>query len=388
MNQFEFELSIVIVSYNAPAFLKLTLDSVKSAIQNNSIEVLLVDNSNNQELIKLVQSDYPFVKIIQNTKNLGFAKANNLALKNANGQLALLLNPDTLVAEDTFSKIITFHTRHPETNGLGVKMLDGNGEFLKESKRGFPKLTTSLYKIFGLYKWRPQSQRLAKYYEGHLPIDEQHQVDILSGAFLAMPRDNKGNFTLLDESFFMYGEDIDLSCRLQKKNQKNTYLPQCPIIHFKGQSTKHSLSIVWHFYHSMWLFYKLHIKQNKSIVTNFTVWLSIKLLTALKLVQAKAFGPSKPTPLKYYQSIVLISDDKQLLKKLQETLHESIIMQDSLDVPKQDQLTIFDFNLLKYKTVIEHLETHPSTYGYLPQDKSTLIISDGAANKGHVIHLQ
>ena len=184
---------------------------------------------------------HPDVTLIANKENVGFSKANNQAIEQSSGEYVLLLNPDTVVAEDTFEKVIKFMDNHPESGGLGVHMIDGKGAFLPESKRGLPKPAVAFYKIFGLSSIFPKSKRFSHYHLGHLPVSETNEIDILSGAFMLMRKEALDKVGLLDENFFMYGEDIDLSYRIQLGGYKNYYFADTSIIHYKGESTKKKL---------------------------------------------------------------------------------------------------------------------------------------------------
>ncbi|WP_430812079.1 MULTISPECIES: glycosyltransferase family 2 protein [unclassified Carboxylicivirga] len=388
MNPASVDLSIIIVSFNAPDFLKLTLDSVLAAKGALSIEIIVIDNANNPGIIQLLKQKYPKVKILPNTQNLGFAKANNLGLKVAKGRLALLLNPDTLVAEDTFEILIKYYKEHLNTAGLGVMMLNGTGRYLKESKRGFPTLSVALYKLMGLCKVFPHSPVFAKYYEGHLDKNKKAQVDVLSGAFLAMPRQQNGSFTLLDEAYFMYGEDIDLSYRLSKKGGHNIYLPQAPIIHFKGQSTPKNPHTIFHFYHAMWLFYKQHLMAEKSVTTNILVRLSIKSITALKQLRIKVGKSAKETSIKLNnKNLNLISNNKDLHATLQKQLNTHISLYSSPPKSSKGEITLFELGAIPYKQVINTLKNKRGSYGFITEDKTSLIVCLDSKNKGTIIPL-
>jgi len=389
MKQSGIDLSIVIVSFNAPEYLKLTLTSVKTAIASITAEVLVVDNSNNKALQGTITANYPFVKLIENNRNLGFSKANNLALNKANGRLAVLLNPDTIVGEDTFIQIINYYRNNPKTGGLGVKMIDGLGNYLNESKRGFPSIKTSFFKLTGLYRLWPKSKHLAKYYEGHLTNNATQHVDILSGAFLVIPRNASGHFTLLDEQYFMYGEDIDLSCRLQKEHGCNVYLADTNIIHFKGQSTIVNAEIINHFYTSMWLFYKQHIKKTKSFLINFISFIGIKTLLHAHLLLALIKGSNaQKTRVPMYKNVLLVSDNAKLLQGIKEKLKTKVDLTHNPERVQAKELMIFDFKHIKHKDAISYIGKNKSHYGYITEDDKTLILSRSSKDKGQVIHLQ
>jgi len=253
------KLSIVIVNYNVAYFLEQCLFSVAQAIEGIKAEVWVVDNASVDSSVAMVKEKFPWVNLIESKDNLGFSKGNNLAILRCTGEYILLLNPDTVVEEDTFSKCITYMDQHPEVGGLGVKMLDGNGHFLPESKRALPTPIVSLYKIIGLTALFPRSERFAKYYLGNLSNEETHEIEILSGAYMFMRKKALDKVGLLDEAFFMYGEDIDLSYRIIKGGYKNVYYPETRIIHYKGESTKKgSINYVLIFYQAMIIFANKH----------------------------------------------------------------------------------------------------------------------------------
>lgn len=279
------KLSIVIVSYNVKYFLEQTLQSVLTAAENISHEIIVVDNSSNDGSAEMVKHKFPSAKLIVNKENVGFSRANNQAIRIATGEFVLLLNPDTVVEEDTLTKIVGFMDSHPEAGALGVKMLDGKGNFLPESKRGFPTPGVSFYKAFGFAALFPKSKVFAKYYLGHLSPDEVHEVEVLSGAFMFIRRSVLNEVGLLDEQFFMYGEDIDLSYRIIKAGYKNYYFPDTRIIHYKGESTKKgSLNYVRLFYLAMILFAQKHFKTGKAGLFVFAIKTAIYFRAVITLL--------------------------------------------------------------------------------------------------------
>ena len=210
-----YDLSVIIVNYNVQYFLDQCLDSVKKASNNLKLEVFVVDNDSKDGSIEMVKEKYPDVHLVTNTDNVGFSKANNQAMEVAKGKYILLLNPDTVVGEDTFEKTFNYMESNAQTGGLGIRMFDGRGNFLPESKRGLPSPMVAFYKIFGLSALFPKSKRFGQYHLGHIPEDQTAEVEILSGAFMMMRKEALQKTGLLDETFFMYGEDIDLSYRIQ-----------------------------------------------------------------------------------------------------------------------------------------------------------------------------
>ncbi len=266
------KLSVVIVNYNVKYFLEQCLYSVLKAGQDIEMEVFVVDNNSVDGSVSMLKEKFPSVKIIENTDNKGFSKANNQAIRQCCGEYVLLLNPDTVVEEDTFSKIVTFMDAHPDAGGLGVKMLDGKGRFLPESKRGLPTPPVAFYKIFGLAKLFPKSKIFGKYHLGFLDKDKIHEVEILSGAFMLVRKSVFEKTGLLDENFFMYGEDIDMSYRIVQAGFKNYYFPETRIIHYKGESTKKSsVNYVIVFYNAMIIFARKHFSRKNAKSFSFLI---------------------------------------------------------------------------------------------------------------------
>ncbi len=252
-------LSVIIVNYNVKYFLEQCLFSVMRAMEQVEGEVIVVDNASQDGSREHLHGKFPTVHFIWNKENLGFARANNEALAVARGEYILFLNPDTIVAEDSFSTCIRFLEKHKDAGAVGVQMIDGCGKFLKESKRAYPTLAASFYKLSGLSALFPSSPTFSKYHLGHLDPMKDHEVDVLSGAFFMARKavlERTGGF---DEHFFMYGEDIDLSYRIQKLGYHNYYCARTTIIHFKGESTrKGSLNYVRMFYLAMIIFVQKH----------------------------------------------------------------------------------------------------------------------------------
>ena len=259
------KLSVIIVNYNVEYFLDQCLSSVKIAMENIDGETIVVDNDSIDGSNDMVIEKYPEVKLIANKKNVGFSIANNQGINDAQGEYVLLLNPDTVVEHDTFEKVIKFMDETPDAGALGVKMLDGSGNFLPESKRGLPTPSTAFYKMFGISALFPQSKRFARYHLGHLDKNKIHKVEVLPGAFMLLRKKTLDKVGLLDESFFMYGEDIDLSYRIILGGYNNYYFPETRIIHYKGESTKKSsVNYVLVFYNAMVIFAKKHFTQKNA----------------------------------------------------------------------------------------------------------------------------
>ena len=276
----EIVLSVVIVNYNVCYFLEQALLSVRRAVEKmgRPVEVFVVDNNSVDGSVAMVRARFPEVILLANEDNPGFSKANNQALRVARGHYVLLLNPDTVVEEDTFRLCCEFMDEHPRCGGLGVKMLDGQGQFLPESKRGLPTPWVAFYKIFGLARLFPKSRRFGRYHLGYLSPEQTHEIEVLSGAFMLMRQAALAEVGLLDEDYFMYGEDIDLSYRLTQGGWQNYYYPGTRIIHYKGESTKRtSVNYVFVFYRAMVIFAQKHFAPGRagtfSLLINMAIWL-------------------------------------------------------------------------------------------------------------------
>ena len=280
------KLSVIIVNYNVKFFLEQCLFSVLNALHNIKGEIIVVDNCSVDGSEAMIRNKFPQVKLIVNHQNIGFARANNQALKIATGEYILLLNPDTVVEESTFARCIAFMDEHRDAGALGPKMIDGKGNFLPESKRGLPTPKVAFYKIFGLTKLFPHSSTFAKYYLGNTSIDETQEVEILTGAFMFLRRTVIEKIGYLDESFFMFGEDIDYSHRIVLSGSKNYYFPAVSIIHYKGESTKKgSLNYVRIFYEAMRLFVNKYFTGGPARFFSSLIYGAIYFRAALSLLK-------------------------------------------------------------------------------------------------------
>jgi GT2 family glycosyltransferase len=240
------------------------------------VETIVVDNHSTDGSVEYLRPLFPGVQFISNPVNSGFAKACNKGLEQADGEFVLFLNPDTIVAEDSFQKCLSFFETHPDCGALGVHMIDGSGKFLKESKRAFPSPLTSLHKLSGLAALFPKSRIFSRYHLGHLNKEKNHEVDVLAGAFLMVKREVMEKTGGFDETFFMYGEDVDLSYRIQKAGYKNYYFAGTTIVHFKGESTRRgSLNYVRMFYSAMNIFVRKHYGGTRAGIFNAMIHLAI-----------------------------------------------------------------------------------------------------------------
>ena len=270
------EVSVIVVSYNVRAFLEQCLVSVERAMQGVNADVWVVDNRSVDGSVDMVRRRFPWVNLVVNEENVGFSVANNQAIRASAGRHVLLLNPDTVVREDTLRACIAYMEAHPKVGGLGVPMFDGTGHYLPESKRGLPSPWAALCKMVGAHRVVPRSKRFNDYYAGHVGRHETAPVDILAGAFMWMRRAALEEVGLLDEQFFMYGEDIDLSWRLVLGGWENHYFAGTSIIHYKGESTKKgSLNYVLVFYRAMLIFAAKHFEGGQARAFTWMVRVAI-----------------------------------------------------------------------------------------------------------------
>ena len=282
-----------------------------------------MDNHSTDGSKSYLEGKFPTVVFKWNEKNVGFARANNEVLKDARGSVILFLNPDTIVPEDCFEKCLAFINSNDDCGALGVRMIDGAGSFLKESKRSIPTPMASFFKMAGLAKLFPSSAFFSKYYAGHLPEQESNIVDVLAGAFLMIRKkvlDKTGGF---DEAFFMYAEDIDLSYRVQKEGYKNYFFTGTTIIHFKGESTqRESKSYITRFYGAMQLFVAKHYRDKKAIAFLMTLAITVgKMLAFIKLYGKKYLFASKKKIALDGRETIVIADQPYFNEMIQLIKH-------------------------------------------------------------------
>lgn len=275
----EMKITVIIVSYNVKYYLEQCLLSLKKSLQGIESEVYIVDNHSRDGSIAYLRRRFSDYNFVVSNHNLGFARANNLAIKRAKGEYILLLNPDTIVGENTIRESISFMDSHPQAGGLGVKMLKSDGDKAMESRRGLPSPLTAFYKMCGLCARYPKSKRFGKYYMSYLSWDKPERIEVISGAYCMLRHSAVDKIGMLDEDFFMYGEDIDLSYRLLKGGYENWYIPS-QILHYKGESThKSSFRYVHVFYEAMLIFFRKHYR-------HLSFWISLPVKVA---IYVKAF---------------------------------------------------------------------------------------------------
>lgn len=286
------KLSVIIVSYKVKFYLEQCLLAVKKATADIESEIYVVDNHSNDGSVEFIAERFPDINLISSNHNNGFSRANNIAIRQCSGEYVLLLNPDTIVGERSIKEVLKFMDAHPKAGGVGVKMLNADGSCAKESRRGVPTVATSFYKMTGLCACYPHSQRFAHYYMGHLPWDKPAQIEIISGAFCMLRHSALDKIGLLDEDFFMHGEDVDLSYRLLKGGYENWYVP-VEILHYKGESAhKSSFRYVHVFYNAMLIFFRKHYG-NKAAIISLPIKAAVVVKATITLLHMKATAVHK-----------------------------------------------------------------------------------------------
>jgi GT2 family glycosyltransferase len=341
------KLSIVIVNYNVKYFLEQCLFSLQAATRSLDAEVFVVDNHSSDGSAAYIQARFKDVTIIENDENTGFSKACNQAIGQASGDYILLLNPDTIVGESVLATACAFMAAHPGAGAAGVKMLDGNGVFLPESKRGFPSPWNAFCKMTGLSRLMPESRLFGQYHLRYLDENQVHEVDVLSGAFMLIRSAALQETGLLDEKFFMYGEDIDLSYRIRLAGYKNYYLP-LKIIHYKGASTKKDFRYVKIFHGAMLVFFNKHFPHYGKLF-RLMIQLSI-LFQATVFALRNVFRKRKQPP--FYKEKTFVAMD---------TSYEKIIdTMEQMSAPGQT-FSIF-YPQTGIKIGFDNISPHPKQY--------------------------
>jgi len=375
------QLSVIILNYNVRYFLELCVSSVQNAISNLDAEIIVVDNNSQDDSCAMMKQRFPNVKLIENTENLGFPKGNNIAVAVAKGEYICILNPDTVVAEDTFTKVLEFAKRQNDLGIVGVKLIDGTGNFLPESKRGTPTPFVAFTKITGVYKVFPKV--FGKYYAQHLSQNQTGKVDILVGAFMVMKRELYNDIGGFDENCFMYSDDIDLSYRALKKGKSNYYFHETSVIHYKGESTIKDGTYMKRFQEAMNFFYKKHFQV--SFFFSIFMKIGIVFFSFVKLFQGK------PKPKSIPDSYILISEDEILREKLENQMGKLVIRQEVTKSFSENPTAeiIFDQNLLDFKSIIEAFEVNKNkryTFKILPKSSDFVIGSNSSFDRGEVVN--
>lgn len=367
------DLSIVIVSYNVRYYLEQCLRSVFLAQRSLQLEVWVVDNASTDDSVNYLQERFPSLNYIANTENLGFSKANNQAIRRSQGRYVLLLNPDTIVGSHTLEDCVRFLDQHPEAGSAGVCMYDAYGRFARESRRGVPTPWVSFCKMSGLQSLFPQSRRFGRYYMLYLDRCQPNRIEVISGAYNILRREALEQVGLLDEDFFMYGEDVDLSYRTLQGGWENWYLP-FPIVHYKGESTQvHSFSYVNHFYMSMLIFYNKHYAR-QSFWLNCLVRVAVVMKALYDIVLRMwwrayvFFIPPEKDP-DYIHCVGATEHVKDMVQAVE---HKCAVVSsevvsvttDALHVPARCEVLVYDYSVYSYDEIIRLQSASKHSYSF------------------------
>lgn len=393
-------LSIIIVSYNVKYFLEQCLYSIQKAAKGINTEVIVVDNNSTDGSVEYLQKIFGPVLFVANKENTGYARACNQGLQLARGELLLFLNPDTLLAEDCLSQSIQVLQSKKELGALGVRMLDGSGRFLPESKRGFPSPKASFFKLSGLIKIFPHSKTFAQYYLGHLPEKENNEIDVLTGAYLMVKKEVLERTGGFDESFFMYGEDIDLSYRIRQAGYKIYYLADCSIIHFKGESTKRDMAYTKLFYKAMRIFVQKHYEKESWLFTGM-IRVAIAVRGLLSFTgQLFLRGMPRPVAGSHTMQTLLVgevSETSPVAAILKRQVVERKLV--TIAVPggiaaalqlQQAEDVIFCAGTITYKNIIECIENLQSnaSYKFYAAESKSIVGSMSKNSSGEILVLE
>lgn len=278
------DLSIIIVNYNTKELTKQTLQSIFKYNHNLEYEVIVVDNASTDGSVNMIRREFPQVILIESKDNLGFSKANNIGIRKAKGRYILLLNSDTVLEDNTLEIMLEFMDSNPDVGAAGCKVVLPDGSLDKACKRSFPTPLNALYNALKLDRLFPYNKKFGEYNLTYLNENQVHEVDCLVGAFMMVRRETIEEVGLLDEDFFMYGEDIDWCYRIKKSGWKIVYYPETGIIHYKGGSSKKkNPKLIYEFHRAMYLFYKKHYKDRYSLFTRYIVYLGICIKMVLSL---------------------------------------------------------------------------------------------------------
>ncbi len=372
------QLSVIILNYNVRYFLEQCVLSVQKALENIDGEIIVIDNNSSDDSCAMMKELFPNVKLIENKENLGFPKGNNIGVAQAKGEFICILNPDTVVAEDTFSKILNTENWQQNTGIIGCKLIDGTGNFLPESKRGVPTPWVSFTKIFGLYK---VSNLFGKYYAQHLTENQSGKVDVLVGAFMVMKRDLYNEIGGFDEKCFMYSDDIDLSYMVLQKGKSNYYFHETSVIHYKGESTVRDEKYMKRFQEAMQFFYKKHFK--KSVVFDFFMRIGVMIFSLIKKNQ------SKEIKREIDEYIIFSKDSLQLnLNKKETILNDFSQFKNDLNASIE---IIFDTNSFSFKEIIEFMNCNKNknlTFKNYISKSNFIIGSNNSIDRGEIITLK
>jgi len=356
------KLSVVIVNYNVRYYLEQCLLSVEKALCGVNGEVFVVDNNSTDDSVSVLRAKFPWVQFIENKENVGYSRANNQAIQQSRGEYVLLLNPDTFIGESSLRECIAFMDSNPQAGMCGVSMLKDDGTFAPESRRGVPTVFTAFCKMSGLCGLFPKSRLFGRYYMQYLDKQRISEIEIVSGAFMFIRKSVLDKVGLLDETFFMYGEDVDISYRVFKAGYKNYYIPT-NILHYKGESTKKdSIKYVNAFYKAMIIFYRKHFA-NYSYFFSIPIGIVISLKGAMTYVMLKLRRLSSK-PIEAHRIKFLIVSDGQNLEQMKQIAERNKYCYDVFhsrmgDMPSTDVLfrdydyVVFDTDRYSFSSILE-----------------------------------
>lgn len=381
------QLSVIILNYNVRYFLEQCILSVQNALQGIEGEIIVVDNNSPDDSCAMVKKHFPDVVLIENNENSGFPKGNNIGVAKAKGKYVCILNPDTVVSNDTFVKVLDFAEKQSNLGAIGVKFVDGTGRFLPESKRGIPTPWVAFTKISGIYRLLPKVKAFNKYYAQHLSQDQGGEIEILAGAFMVMERELYLEVGGFDEGCFMYSDDVDLSYAILQKGKSNYYYPETTIIHYKGESTIKDGTYMRRFREAMQFFYKKHFRTSAI----FDLFMRGGTLF-FALAKQK-----KKTPVIIPDGYMLFSADENLKKAIETRLekkvvqvneyNENVLISQSFSQFKRPEI-IFDNDLLSFGDIISIIERFSKkgyTYKIKPAGTNFIIGSNSSNDRGEVI---
>jgi len=372
------QLSVIILNYNVRYFLEQCVLSVQKALEGIDGEIIVIDNHSSDDSCAMIKALFPNIKLIENKENLGFPKGNNIGVTQAQGEYICILNPDTVVAEDTFSKILKTDNWQLSTGIIGCKLIDGTGNFLPESKRGVPTPWVAFTKIFGLYKI---SNVFGKYYAQHLSENQSGKVDILVGAFMVMKRELYTEIGGFDKNCFMYSDDIDLSYMVLQKGKYNYYYHETIVIHYKGESTIRDEKYMKRFQEAMQFFYQKHFK--KSPFFNLFMQIGAFSFSLFKKNQSKFLQ-------RKVDQYVIFSKEKVQFNLGNKSVILNEFTEFKNDVNSNIEI-IFDTKYFSFKEIIAFMNCNKSknlTFkNYIP-DSNYCIGSNNAIDRGEIIQLK
>ena len=386
------QLSVIILNYNVRYFLEQCVLSVQEAIDTLDAEIIVIDNNSTDDSCLMMQKRFPTVKLIQNHENFGFPKGNNIGVSEAKGKYVCILNPDTVVAEDTFTKILAFAERKANVGIIGCKLIDGTGQFLPESKRGIPTPWVAFTKVFGLYKVFPKRKPFNQYYAQHIKENETGIVEILVGAFMFMKRDLYLELGGFDEDCFMYADDIDLSYRALQKQKTNYYFHDTTVLHYKGESTIKDEKYMNRFQEAMNFFYQKHF--SKSWFFTFFIKIGIVVFSFIKMFQGKPKTKAPPESYIFYSSNKILSEKLPLIlkNKVQFFDFKKEKMVNSCLILGSDKTEIIlDNQYISFKKCIKIIETlkyKHITFKIFPKNSNFIIGSDSRNDRGQIIKIK